>query len=67
MATVLESANRWGNVLALGVGNHYGPGWGILLALTGETLRPWLGKGFGPTLGNHYGPDWGIFLALDRK
>jgi len=66
MATVLESANRWGNVLALGVGNHYGPGWGILLALTGETLRPWLGKGFGPTLGNHYGPDWGIFLALDK-
>jgi len=50
------------------VGNPYGPrGWGILLALPGEYLWPWVGKHYGPTLGNPFGPEWGIVLALDKE
>jgi hypothetical protein len=52
-------------LLALGVGKPYGPAWGNVLALTGETLCPWLGNDYGPTLGNPFGPGWGILLALD--
>jgi hypothetical protein len=56
MATVLESANRWGNVLALGVGNHYGLG--------GETFWPCLGKHYGPGWGKVLALPWGIIMAL---
>jgi hypothetical protein len=40
------------------LGNAFGPGWGIILALAGER--------FWPRLGKHYGPGWGMLLALDN-
>jgi hypothetical protein len=37
------------------VGNTYGPGWGIIMALPGER--------FWPRVGNPFGPGWGMIMA----
>ena len=63
----MRSANRWGKLVALGVGNPRAPGWGKLVALGGESWWPHLGNARGPTLGKAPGPGWGILLARYKR
>jgi len=62
----MRSANRWGKLVALGVGNPRGPGWGILVAPPGECSWPYPGESSWPGVGNptgplHYEPGWSSY------